>query len=132
MKQYIDYIAKRIGYIFLIIIISCRNLWLSIGQKSKDIWHACIDSCSSFHSMFRRIARVGTQRGTSPKQPTTLAAILLYPHRGDQDDQAICRLLVWYVPYQDGFHSVCSFFLNLCSTPMNLNIIKKNTWSKLK
>jgi len=90
--------AKRVAYVILSVAVSLKECWLRFKDTLLETWHACIISSPRIEAVLSRCAssfRARRQRGTVPRSPTTLAAVVVQSTFGQQDDQALCRLLAW-------------------------------------
>ena len=94
--------AKRIAYAFLSLAVFIREYWLRCKQTLQETWNSWIASSPRVQSVLRRCTSSfrdrsarRRQRGTVPKSPTVLGVVVVQPSFGQQDDQALCRLLAW-------------------------------------
>jgi hypothetical protein len=95
--------AKRVAYAFLSVAVVFRECWLRFKTTLHETWHAFVTSSPRVEAVLRRCLstfrdrRPRRQRGTVPRSPTILGAVVIQSSFGQQDDQALCRLLAWYV-----------------------------------
>jgi len=93
--------AKRLAYVILSATVYLKECWLRFKSTLWETWHSCITASPRIEAALSRCAssfRARTarrQRGTAPRSPTTLAAVVVQSTFGQQDDQALCRLLAW-------------------------------------
>jgi len=86
----------HVAYVLLSVLVTLRNAIINFTYSVSDVWHSQVAPHFRSLTLFRKASRNGTRRrGSTPRQPTVLGAILVLPHKGDQDDQALCRLLTW-------------------------------------
>lgn len=90
---------KRVGYAFLSATVVLREAWLQWKQGLQDTWRSFIASTAriqpftAWFSSGRHVRRAG--RGSTPKTPTVLGAVVIESRFGIQEDQALARLVAW-------------------------------------
>ena len=86
-----------IGYAILSFLVALRAAWLGLRQRASDVAYATFETLPRLRGALHRVSRAGAPRGSPPRRPTVLGAVLVRPHQGAQDDQALSRLFTWYV-----------------------------------
>jgi hypothetical protein len=101
MLQRVSDAAKRLAYVILSAAVYFRECWLRFKNALQETWNSFTTSSPRIDRLLGRCvssfrARTARrQRGTVPRSPKILGAVVVQPHFGQQDDQALCRLLAW-------------------------------------
>ena len=101
MREIVSNAAKRVAYAFLSLAVYFRECWLRFKTTLQETWSSLLTSSPRIESLLHRCAsifrarRERRQRGTVPRSPAILGAVVVQSTFGQQDDQALCRLLAW-------------------------------------